>query len=144
LLLRVATEPVQLTTVGVMIRRPTGTLLHKTVREHLKTYLTSVGQDEDLAANVPFHIQAVFGEYIKCGMLAHGFARVYCASCRRDFLVTFSCKGRDICPSCATRHAPPGAGVSATVLVCYIPTLDHESHLRGAPQSRQSPKGNPP
>ena len=58
-------------------RRPTGTLLHKIVREHLETYLTSVGQDEDLATNVPFHVQAAFREYIKCGILAHGFARVY-------------------------------------------------------------------
>ena len=40
----------------------------------------------------------------KCGILAHGFARVYCANCGHDFLVAFSCKGRDICPSCATRR----------------------------------------
>ena len=58
-------------------RRPTGTLLHTTVREHLETYLASVGQDEDLEANVPFHVQAAFREYLKCGILAHGFARVY-------------------------------------------------------------------
>ena len=36
--------------------------------------------------------------------MAHGFARAYCAACRHDFLIAFSCKGRDICPSCATRR----------------------------------------
>ena len=85
-------------------RRPAATLLHRTVREHLETYLASAGHDDDLAANVPFHVQAAFREYLKCGILAHGFARVYCAGCGHDFLVAFSCKGRDICPSCATRR----------------------------------------
>ena len=83
-------------------RRPAATLLHKTVREHLETYLADAGHDDDLAADIPFHVQAAFRQYLKCGILAHGFARVYCAGCGHDFLVAFSCKGRDICPSCAT------------------------------------------
>ena len=85
-------------------RRPAATLLHKTVREHLETYLADAGQDDGLAANIPFHVQAAFRRYLKCGILAHGFARVYCAGCGHDFMVAFSCKGRDICPSCATRR----------------------------------------
>jgi len=85
-------------------RHPAATLLHKTIREHLETYLASAGQDDGFSANVPFHVQAAFHQYLKCGILAHGFARVYCAGCGHDFLVAFSCKGRDICPSCATRR----------------------------------------
>jgi len=85
-------------------RRPATTLLHKIVREHLETYLAGARQNDDLAANVPFHVQAAFRQYLKCGILAHGFARAYCAGYGHDFLVAFSCKGRDICPSCATRR----------------------------------------
>jgi len=85
-------------------RRPAATLLHEIVRENLETYLASGGQDGDCAPQVPCHVQAAFAEYLKCGILAHGFARVYCAGCGHDFLVAFSCKGRDICPSCATRR----------------------------------------
>jgi hypothetical protein len=85
-------------------RRPAATLLHQTVREHLETYLASVGRDEDLAPNLPFHVQNAFREYLRCGILAHGFARAYCASCGHDVLIAFSCKDRDICPSCATRR----------------------------------------
>jgi len=85
-------------------RRPAASLLHKTVRQHLQTYLATAGGNEDLAANVPCHVQAAFREYLKCGLLCHGFARAYCAACGHDFLVAFSCKGRDICPSCATRR----------------------------------------
>ena len=85
-------------------RRPAATLLHRTVREHLETYLAGAGQDDDPATHVPFHVHAAFHDYLKCGILAHGFARAYCASCGHDFLIAFSCKGRDICPSCATRR----------------------------------------
>jgi len=85
-------------------RRPAATLLHQTVREHLETYLAAGRQDTDITAGVPFYVQAAFREYLKCGILAHGFARAYCAGCGHDFLVAFSCKGRDICPSCATRR----------------------------------------
>jgi hypothetical protein len=53
---------------------------------------------------VPHHVQTAFGDYLRGGILAHGFARVYCAGCGHDFLVAFSCKGRDICPSCARRR----------------------------------------
>jgi hypothetical protein len=72
------------------------------VREHLESYLASAGHDDALVPVVPRHVEAAFREYLKCGVLAHGFARVYCAGCGHDFLVAFSCKGRDVCPSCAT------------------------------------------
>ncbi|RLA42459.1 MAG: IS91 family transposase, partial [Gammaproteobacteria bacterium] len=62
------------------------------------------GHDAGQAPYVPGYVRTAFEEYVKCGILAHGFARVYCAGCGHDFLVAFSCKGRDICPSCATRR----------------------------------------
>jgi hypothetical protein len=70
------------------------------VRENINTYAAE-RLDSD---PIPFHVEAAFREYLRCGDLAYGFARAYCASCRHDFLVAFSCKGRDICPSCATRR----------------------------------------
>ena len=85
-------------------RRPAATLLHRTVREHLETYLATADQAEDLTSNVPSHVQNAFREYLRCGILAHGFARAYCSACGHDFMIAFSCKGRDICPSCATRR----------------------------------------
>jgi hypothetical protein len=54
---------------------------------------------------VPPHVEAAFREYLKCGILAHGFVRLSCANCHHDFMVAFSCKGRDLCPSCATVRA---------------------------------------
>lgn len=46
-----------------------------------------------------------FDEYLNCGILEHGAARVYCDTCRYSFLVAFSCKKRGICPSCAAKRA---------------------------------------
>ena len=38
-------------------------------RENLETYLATAGQDGDLAPHVPFHVQAAYAEYLKCGGL---------------------------------------------------------------------------
>jgi hypothetical protein len=31
-------------------------------------------------------------------MLDHGFARIYCDACRREFLIAYSCRTRYFCP----------------------------------------------
>jgi hypothetical protein len=53
---------------------------------------------------VPGHVEKELRSYLKCGILAHGFARARCASCGYDFLVAFSCKGRGACPSCNAKR----------------------------------------
>jgi hypothetical protein len=39
-------------------------------------------------------------EYLRCGDLKEGFARVRCSDCQHEYLLSFSCKGRWFCPSC--------------------------------------------
>ena len=75
-------------------RRPAATLLHELVRTNLETWLedrlaTAAERDEH-GRGVPLHVEAALREYLKCGILAHGFVRVYCSNCRHDFLVAFS------------------------------------------------------
>jgi hypothetical protein len=45
-------------------------------------------------------------KYLKCGIFEYGFARIRCEnkSCKREFLLPFSCKGRSLCSSCSTKH----------------------------------------
>lgn len=38
--------------------------------------------------------------FLACGDLHHGFARLYCDQCGRDYLLAYSCKTRYFCPSC--------------------------------------------
>jgi ribosomal protein S27E len=49
-------------------------------------------------------IAAEFEDYLKCGLLEHGFLRVKCNGCRHEHLVAFSCKRRGFCPSCGARR----------------------------------------
>ena len=50
-------------------------------------------------------VTKTFDEYLNCGILAHGAARVYCDGCKHTLLVAFSCKRRGVCPSCGAKRA---------------------------------------
>ena len=45
-------------------------------------------------------IKDVVEEYLRCGDLKEGFARVRCSDCGHEYLLAFSCKGRWFCPAC--------------------------------------------
>jgi len=55
--------------------------------------------------------------YLDCGIWNAGFARVRCGACQHEMLVAFSCKQRELCPSCAAkRGAELGAFLADHVL----------------------------
>jgi hypothetical protein len=49
-------------------------------------------------------VERVLREFLRCGLLEHGFARLWCGECRRSVLVAFSCRGRSFCPSCEKKR----------------------------------------
>jgi hypothetical protein len=49
-------------------------------------------------------VKRVLREFLRCGLLEHAFARLWCAECRRSVLVAFSCRGRSFCPSCEKKR----------------------------------------
>jgi RNase P protein component len=53
---------------------------------------------------LPDFVVKEFEEYLRCGILAHGFLRVQCEKCHQEHLVAFSCKRRGFCPSCGGRR----------------------------------------
>lgn len=78
-------------------------MLHRVVREHLQTFLWEIDRrDHDRGA--PLFVKREFQRFVRCGVLAHGFARFRCTGCGADRLVAFSCKGRGFCPSCGGRR----------------------------------------
>ena len=85
-------------------RRPETTTLHRIVREHLETYLALANESDPMGDGVSDHVEKDFRSYLKCGILANGFARARCSNCGYDFLVAFSCKGRGACPSCNAKR----------------------------------------
>ena len=54
--------------------------------------------------DLPGHVRRELDGYLRCGILGYGFVRQYCRTCRDDFVVAFSCKGRAFCPSCGVRR----------------------------------------
>jgi hypothetical protein len=43
--------------------------------------------------------------YLNCGILLHGCARAECEGCNHSELIAFSCKRRNLCPSCDAKRA---------------------------------------
>jgi hypothetical protein len=77
-------------------RHPENTVLYQILQVDLETWITQTRENGGYVAS---HVEKDFREYLKCGLLCHGFARAHCA-CGHEFLVAFSCKGHGICPSC--------------------------------------------
>jgi len=51
--------------------------------------------------------------YLDCGLFEHGFARIQCTECHAEYLLAFSCKTRDLCPSCAAKRGAATAALLA-------------------------------
>jgi hypothetical protein len=65
---------------------------HETVRRHAD------------GAPLPEFAEHEFRDFLTCGVLAHGFARLRCPGGALEHCVPFSCKGRGFCPSCGGRR----------------------------------------
>ncbi len=86
-----------------MPRRPEHGVLHRTLREHLETFLAEARARSD-GDGLPRFVERELREFLSCGVLARGFARFRCDGCGHEILVAFSCKGRGFCPSCCGRR----------------------------------------
>jgi hypothetical protein len=81
--------------------RPEESVLYAVVQQELETFLARAAARE---RPLPRFVERELREFLRCGILAHGFARVHCDTCGFDRLVAFSCKGRGFCPSCGGRR----------------------------------------
>jgi hypothetical protein len=76
-------------------------VLYEAVRDNLAMLLAEASE---VGRGLPRYVERDFARYLECGVLAHGFARVRCESCKDELLVAFSCKGRGVCPSCNAKR----------------------------------------
>ena len=65
-------------------------VLHEVIRDHLDEFLRAAADRTD-GAGLPEFITREFREFLTCGVLAHGFARVRCERCAFEHLLPFSC-----------------------------------------------------
>ena len=96
-------------------RRPERTGLHQAVRENLELFLETY-DERFLDRHGPLTDRArrTLEEYLRCGILAAGFARVRCGDCGHEQLVAFSCQLRGVCPLSASRNGPRSSAVSSS------------------------------
>src|SRR5919109_1128675 len=100
---------------------PSRTVLYKVIAAHLETFLASLDADPD-AKGLPDSVQREFYDYLQCGILAYGFLRLGCESCKKEVLLAFSCKRRGFCPSCAGRRMAQTAAHLVEGVIPWVPT----------------------
>lgn len=99
-------------------RRPEKTVFFQIIKKYYKTWVKKAEKD---GKKIHFYIHREFQGFIKCGILAHGFACAHCKACDHEFLVGFSCKSRGICPSCTTRDMVETAAHIRENVISQIP-----------------------
>src|SRR4030095_3254850 len=100
---------------------PSRTVLYKVIAEHLETFLASLDADPD-AKGLPDYVQREFYDYLQCGILAYGFLRLGCDTCKKELLVPFSCKRRGVFPSRAGRRRAQMAAPLVEQVLPWVPT----------------------
>ena len=66
-------------------------------------------------------IGEVVRNYLTCGDLKNGFARVRCGDCSKEYLLAFSCKGRWFCPSCHAKKVVQFGDVLHETILYPVP-----------------------
>lgn len=66
--------------------------------------LVATAQTKTEKLPFPLHVFQEIDAYLGCGILANGFVRLRCESCKNERFVAFSCKKRGFCPSCGGRR----------------------------------------
>ena len=79
-------------------RRPQETLLYQLIADNLETFVHNLSEQ-----GKTLHVIKEFRAYLKCGIHAHGFARLKCKDCKKEILLAFSCKKRGFCASCTAK-----------------------------------------
>ncbi|MBC8285632.1 MAG: transposase [Nitrospinae bacterium] len=99
-------------------RKPEGSVLYEVVRNNYKTFLE---ETEMTPKGLSKQAKKEFEGFLTCGILAHGFLRMACPSCRTEFLLGFSCKGRGFCPSCIGRRMAEHAALLVDYVLPVVP-----------------------
>jgi len=89
-------------------REPEKTALFQVIQQHLLTF-EQEWTDKSDGRTLPSFVTEELHDFLGCGILARGFAQLFCPTCHERYVVAWSCKGRAFCPSCGGRRMNAGA-----------------------------------
>jgi hypothetical protein len=98
--------------------KPEETRLYQIISQHWQTFLQERAEED---RDVPKYVLDEFESYLRCGILAYGFGRLYCPTCGTGSIVAFSCKGRGFCPGCGARRMAEEAIYLRDSLIPCVP-----------------------
>jgi len=85
---------------------PEKTPLYRLLDAHFERYVRTYSERFEPRHGPLRHVvQRVVAQYLDCGRLTSGFARLRCPSCGSEHLLAFSCQTRNFCPSCQAKRA---------------------------------------
>ncbi len=87
-------------------RYPERTIFYQLVRDHFEQFAL-VHEERFEASDGPLRpvVRKVVNQFLDCGLLENGFARVRCPQCQAEFFCAFSCQVRGFCGSCQQKRA---------------------------------------
>lgn len=87
-------------------RHPEQTPLYRLLDTHFEHYVrTHSERFEPRYGPLRHVVPRVVAQYLDCGRLTSGFARLRCPKCASEHLLAFSCQTRNFCPSCQAKRA---------------------------------------
>ncbi len=95
-------------------------VLHRIVEVNLDAFLNAAAHHAE-GARLRLFVEQEFRDFLTCGVLTHGFARLRCGECAFERLVPFSCKGRGFCPSCGGRRMTESAACLVDHVLPHVP-----------------------
>jgi len=110
--------------------RPEETVLYQLVQAHLGTLLARARERTESGQGYPGFVEKALREYLRCGILAHGFCRCVCQECGFERAVPFSCKTA-LCPSC---HARRMSEVAAKLCDERLPPIPYRQWVMSFPR----------
>ena len=111
-------------------------------------YQCVINHYEELDRSEGIHRSAectVVDRFLICGDFQHGFTRLHCDECGRDYLFAFSCKTRYFCPNCEAEMRLIAVIEQSPVIeriLRHIGVWDEHPPLREPPDSGYWPPGS--
>ena len=113
-------------------RNPQQSPLWKMLNDHYHDF--GLNYDESFVRQFGYPrrvVSDVVNDYLKCGDLREGFARIRCPDCCHEYLLAFSCRGRWFCPSC---HAKKGIQFGEHLRSTILYPVPHRQYVFSMPK----------